>query len=171
MDPEATRVLLPPLDGAETAVRSRNGSSNATICGNGTDWPDAEVALEARSHNRELAGRGFVATEQPEHPSIIEVEIVWPNDSYQDAVPANSFMFTDAGEFFCFAMGFAPPPPNPEETVRVTGDGPGQIKIEIAKPHAFMVPRSMIVHLYTELGRVIAANPHMFGAIPTPPQP
>ncbi|BBY36304.1 hypothetical protein MMAN_04380 [Mycobacterium mantenii] len=97
--------------------------------------------------------------EKPEEKVVqILVNVSWPADTYEDAEPTNVFIFNDIGENVCFAFGFAPPPPAPE---RFAEDG--VINIEANRSRAFVVPKSMILNLRTELNRYIEENRQAFG--------
>lgn len=98
-------------------------------------------------------------SEHPEQQNVeIEVQITWPPDTYTDAEPANAFVFTDLGENMCFAFGFVPPPPLFD---RIAGEQ-GSLTIEAHKRRAFLLPKSVVVNLATQLQRLITNNAKLF---------
>lgn len=93
----------------------------------------------------------------------INVTIHWPSDTYQDAKPANTFVFTDNGDSVCIAFGFMPPPPNVQELAAASKDN--HLHFTIDQRESFVISRKMLVQMQQELTQFISMNTHLFRGI------
>lgn len=93
----------------------------------------------------------------------VTVTMHWPADTYRNAKPANSFVFTDNSDSVCIAFGFMAPPPNIKELAAAAA---GQtLHFTIDQHDAFVVSRQMLVQIQQELTKYIAVNAHLFPSI------
>jgi hypothetical protein len=103
------------------------------------------------------AGKGDSGMPE-EEPDQIQINVVWPEDSFVEAEPTNVFVFSDMGDAICIAFGFVPPPP----ALRELAKG-GPYRTTVARKRAFIIPKSMVLSLRDEINKVVRANPNMWG--------
>lgn len=94
-------------------------------------------------------------------PLPIEIQVQWPDDTYDDATPANLFVFTDNIDSICFAFGFLALPPRVGELAAQSEGRP--LFYSVDRKTAFVLPKRVVLELHDKLGEFITNNPQVFG--------